>query len=55
MINQRDLNELCTWHYRELPRRLTNSRTNDVLYTPQRQASVLGLLISKVGDTATQQ
>ena len=34
MINQRDLNQLCTQHYRELPRRLTNTRTNAVLYTP---------------------
>ena len=34
MINQRDLNQLCTQNYRELPRRLPNSRTNAVLYTP---------------------
>ena len=33
MINQRGLNQLCTQHYRELPRRLTNTRTNAVLYT----------------------
>ena len=32
--NQRDLNQLCTRNYRELIRRLTNSRTNPVLYTP---------------------
>ena len=34
MINQRDLNQLFTQHYRELPRRLTNTRTNAVLFTP---------------------
>ena len=33
MINQRDLHELYTQHYRELPRRLINTRTNAVLYT----------------------